>query len=349
MMREEKRVKVGIVGNGNIYRLAHRECWQSINNAQVVATCDLVKEKAHNACSELAAELFTTDIDDLLREDSIDVIDICAPTYEHANLSIKALDKGKHVICEKPISNNLEDAHNMVRAAQANGTHLYIAHTRRFDERWINIKDIIASKEVGEPITITRSEKSWLPFPADHWYWNPCLSGGVLLDIGIHVVDQLNWFFNDVPIEIFAKGKKIRPEARENNVFDFSLLIVGYKEGKNGIVDVSWAYPRAWAPFYSTLTVIGSRGKLEYSDKESNPMTIIDGGIEHPRYSPLISTTLASFQREIGHFMDCIVNGTRPAITVEDAYAALVVIDAAQRSINESRPVQINSYGKEVN
>lgn len=342
MSAEEKKVNVGIIGNGNIYKLAHRECWQSIKKARVIATCDLVEEKALAACKELNAETFSTHIDDLLKEDSVDVIDICAPTYEHAHLSMRALDSGKHVICEKPISNSLEDARNMLRAARANGKHLYIAHTRRFDERWTKIKDIISSKELGEPVSIARSEKSWLPFPADNWYWNPSLSGGVLLDIGIHVADQLNWFFDDVPREVFAKAKKIRNEARENNVFDFSLLLVTYEGGKNGVADVSWAYPQAWAPFYSSLTIIGTNGKLEYSDKDSNPMTVIDGGVEYPRYSPLISTTLTSFQNEINHFLDCIVNGMQPAITLEDACKALEVIDAAYRSINEGKPIKIN-------
>lgn len=341
MVMEEKKLNVAIVGNGNIYQLAHRECWKTIKSAKVVATCDLIEEKAKKACDELDAETFHTSIDELLQNDNIDIIDICAPTYEHANLSIKALDRGKHVICEKPISNSLEDAQSMVRAAKSNGTHLYIAHTRRFDERWIKIKDIISAGEVGELITITRSEKSWLPFPSDHWYWNPRLSGGVLLDIGIHVADQFNWLFNSEPLEVFAKAKTFRKEAQENKVFDFSLIIVTYEGGKNGIIDVSWAYPKGWAPFYSTLSIVGTKGKLEYSDKESNPMTVIDGGVIYPRYSPLISTTLPSFQREINHFVDCIMNGLKPVITVEDAYKALVIIDAAYKSIKERKPIKI--------
>ena len=339
---EKRKLNAAVVGNGNIYQLAHKKCWNKNENANVIATCDLIEEKAKKACDELNAETYYTSIDELLQNDNIDVIDICAPTYEHANLSVKALDKGKHVICEKPIANTLKDAQRMIKVAKANGSHLYIAHTRRFDERWIKIKDIISSGEVGELITITRSEKSWLPFPSDHWYWNPRLSGGVLLDIGIHVADQFNWLFNSEPLEVFAKAKTFRKEAQENNVFDFSLIIVTYEGGKNGIIDVSWAYPKGWAPFYSTLNIVGTKGKLEYSDKESNPMNVIDGGVVYPRYSPLISTTLPSFQREINHFLDCIINGLKPVITIDDAYRALIIIDAAYKSIKERKPIKIN-------
>jgi len=229
----------------------------------------------------------------------------------------------------------------MIKIAKSNGKHLYIAHTRRFDERWIQIKDVISSGEIGELVNITRSEKSRLPFPSDHWYWNPRLSGGVLLDIGIHATDHLNWLFNSEPLEVFAKAKMLRKEAKENNVFDFGLIMVEYEGGKNGIIDVSWAYPQGWAPFYSTLNIIGSKGKLEYSDKDSNPMTVIDGGIIYPRFSPLISAMLTSFQKEISHFLDCIVNGIKPVITLEDAYKALVVIDAAYKSIKEGKPIKI--------
>jgi len=90
---KEKKLNVAIVGNGNIYQLAHRECWSKTKMVNVVATCDLVGEKAQNACRELNAEVYYTNFDDLLTEDSIDIIDLCVPTYEHANLSIKALEK----------------------------------------------------------------------------------------------------------------------------------------------------------------------------------------------------------------------------------------------------------------
>ena len=135
MILDDDKLNVAIVGNGNIYQLAHRESWKTIKCAKVVATCDLVKKKAKSACNELQAETYCTNFDDLLKNDNIDIVDICAPTYEHANLSIKALNNGKHVICEKPIANTLKDAQEMIRVAKDNGKHLLIAHTRRFDER----------------------------------------------------------------------------------------------------------------------------------------------------------------------------------------------------------------------
>ena len=63
----------------------------------------ILSERAKNACRQLQDEAYYTNVDDLLIEDSIDIIDLCAPTYEHANLSIKALEKGKHVVREKPL------------------------------------------------------------------------------------------------------------------------------------------------------------------------------------------------------------------------------------------------------
>ena len=70
-------------------------------------------------------------------------------------------------------------------------------------------------------------------------------------------------------------------------------------------------------------------------------LNVIDGGVVYPRYSPLISTMLTSFQNEIDHFLDCIMNGREPVITVDDAYRALVIIDSAYRSIKEGRPIKI--------
>ncbi|MDI6810345.1 MAG: Gfo/Idh/MocA family oxidoreductase [archaeon] len=176
-------MRVAIVGNGNIYNLAHVYAWQSLKDVEIQATCDIIPERAEKACKDAAAKNYYTNMDDLLSNDDIDVIDLCVPTYEHARLSIAALKVGKHVICEKPMSRSLESAVEMLKAAEKSGKGLYIGHTRRFDQRWKMIKAGIDSGKIGMPLYIRRCERSWLPFPSNSWYWDFEKSGGVLLSI----------------------------------------------------------------------------------------------------------------------------------------------------------------------
>lgn len=334
------KLKVAIVGNGNICNLAHIPAWKSIKEAEVVATCDIIEERAKNAYKELSAQHYYISIDDLLCNDNIDLVDLCVPTHEHANIAIKALESGKHVICEKPISNNLQDAKLMISAAKKNGNKLYIAHTRRFDPRWITIKETIDSGKIGTPVYIRRCERSYLPFPIDMWHWDPIKSGGVLLDIGIHCADLVRWLLDSEPIEVFAKGKTIREEAKEMNCYDLVVAMIQFEEKSSAVIETSWAHPKTYAPFYSKLDVVGTNGKIEYSDKKTNPMMIVGDQVTYPRYSPLVSGMLEIFSIEMQHFLDCINKDIEPRISLEDAYAALKIIKAADRSIKEEKPIR---------
>jgi UDP-N-acetylglucosamine 3-dehydrogenase len=333
-------MKVAVVGNGNIYNLAHSYVWKSMKDVEIRATCDIVVERAEKACKDIAAKNYYTNMDDLLSNDDIDVVDLCVPTYEHARLSIAALKAGKHVICEKPIARNLESAMEMLKAAEKSGKGLYIGHTRRFDQRWRKIKEVIDSGKIGTPVYIRRCERTWLPFPPDYWHWDPEKSGGVLLDIGIHCANLINWFFGSKPKELFACGKMIREEAKANGVHDLVTVMIRYEDDKTAFIDASWAFPMAYAPFYSSLDIFGTDGRLEYSDKDANPMAVIRDRIDFPMYSPVLSANLDTFRDEIHEFLECIRSGKEPSATVQDACEALKVIITAEESMEKGRVIR---------
>lgn len=242
-----------------------------MKEVEIQATCDIIAKRAEKAYKDIVAKNYYTTIGDLLSNDDIDVVDICAPTHEHARLSIAALKAGKHVICEKPLARNLESATEMLKAAEKSGKGLYIGHTRRFDQRWRKTKESIDSGKIGTLLYIRRCERTWLPFPPDYWHWDPEKSGGVLLDSGIHCANLINWFFGSKPKEVFARGNMIREEAKANGVHDLVTVMIRYEDGKTAFIDVSWAFPMTYAPFYSSRDIFGTEGRIEYSDRcESN-------------------------------------------------------------------------------
>lgn len=333
-------LNVAIVGTGGIYRLAHGPAWRQISRARVVATCDIVKERAEQACRELKAEAAFTRIEDLLEYESIDVVDICTSSDTHAKLAIQALQAGKHVICEKPMAVTLREAAHMVRTASECQRHLYIGHTRRFDRRWTQIKARLDEGRIGEPVMARWSERSWGAFPRENWRWDAG-NGGVLMDLGVHVADLFAWFLDAKPAAVYAKALTIREEAQEQGCPDFGIVQVGFPGGRHGLMEVSWVHPRDYAPFYSALEIIGTRGKLTLSDRQAAPMTVIKGGIEVPRYSTLLSTFPESFVDELNHFLDCITGETSPRITLADAYNAVEVITGALESVVSGRPISL--------
>jgi len=339
----EKTFNVAVVGNGNIYNLAHKPAWQGIDRAQVVATCDIIEERAKSACKEFSAEGYYTSIDDLLKNHkSADIVDVCTPSHTHAEISVKSLESGKHVICEKPIATTLEDAQKMIAASKANKRHLYIGHTRRFDDRWVQMKEAIDRGRIGNVVSVRRSECCWVGSPADDWHWER-RNGGVILDLGIHIADFSCWFLKEEPTEVFTKAKRISENAIKGGCFDFGVTLVKFEGGKQAIMEVSWVHPKAWGPFnYSSVEVIGTRGKIKYSDKDTNPAALADDSeISFPRYSPMLSSMPYVFKHELGHFLDCIEEDQRPRITLDDAYRALRIVTAAIKSAEEGNPIRI--------
>lgn len=334
-------LSVAIVGTGGIYRLAHGPAWRQITRAKVNATCDIIPERAERARQELGTESSFSSIEELLENDGIDLVDICTPPYSHAEIAIKALRAGKHVICEKPMALTLEDAKRMIQTSRETDKHLYIGHTRRFDRRWVQVKEQISSGRIGEPVSIRWNERGWAGFPKDNWHWDP-QNGGALMDLGVHVTDLFTWLLDALPTEVYAKAVSVRKEAQEQGAFDFGLVQMEFQGGKQGLIEVSWAHPKEYAPFYSSLEVIGTRGKLSLSDRRAAPMTVIKKGIEVPRYSPLLSTFPESFVDELNHFFDCITGKTSPRITLGDASRAVEVVNKALESASAGQPMAVS-------
>ncbi|MFQ5849354.1 MAG: Gfo/Idh/MocA family protein [Candidatus Binatia bacterium] len=339
--------KVAIVGNGGIYRLAHGPAWRRIPRAKVVATCDIVEERAEQARQELRAEACFTRIEDLLKNDRIDLVDICTPSDTHAELSIQALRAGKHVICEKPMALRPQDASRMMQTAAEVKRHLYIGHTRRFDWRWLHMREQIGAGRIGEAVAVRRTERCWGAFPRGDWHWDAARSGGVMMDLGVHVADLFAWFLDAEPSDVYAKALAVREEAKEHGCFDFGIIQVGFPGGKRGTMEVSWAHPKEYAPFYSTTEVIGTRGKLTLSDKDAAPMTVVKGEIGIPRYSPLLSSFPETFVDELNHFLDCIDRKAAPRITLSQAYTAVKTVTAAFESALSGCPIPLPGGSRE--
>lgn len=335
-----KDLTVAIVGTGGIYHLAHGPAWRQIPQAHVIATCDIIQERAEQARTELGSEKCFTSMDEMLAQDGIDLIDICTPHPTHAELAIKALRAGKHVICEKPMALDLNDAARMISVARQEKRHLYIGHTRRFDRRWVAVKEHLSAGRIGKPVSIRWSERSWAGFAHDSWRWEPN-NGGVLMDLGVHMADLFAWFLEAECTEVYAKTLSVRPEARERGAPDFALVQMTFADKQQGLMELSWAHPAPYGPFYSSLEIVGTAGKLTLSDRDAAPMMVIKGGVEVPRYSPLLSTFPESFVGELTHFVDGVSGTVPPRITLEDAYRAVEVMVKALESAATGKPTTL--------
>jgi predicted dehydrogenase len=286
-----------------------------------------------------------TDFDDLLSKEEFDAVDICTPPWTHAGLAIKAARAGKHVMCEKPIAPSLDDADAMITAARDNGVKLMVGQTRRFDHRDRTVKDQIDTGKIGTPVYVRRAERQFLPFPADTWYWDTSVGGGVILDVGVHTSDLMRWMFDDDPVEIRAVAKAVGQAAKDADSFDYAQITYKFAGGGIGFAETSWAHPGEFGGGqYAALDVLGTAGKIEYNDRDSNPMLSydLDAGLALPRYFSLMASTEYAFADEIAAFVHSVVTGDDPVLDPLDARAAVAMALAAHQSALTGKAVKFD-------
>ncbi len=342
---DSSSIWVGLVGCGNIGDRGHAAAYAAIPGVRVVAVADVDPSRAEATARRSGAEVLT--FDQMIHSAQIDIIDIALPTFEHAAHAIAALEAGKHVVCEKPMAATVHEADAMVAAAEDAGRKLMTGHVRRFDARFLDIKEVLAAGEIGVPRYIRRAERQWLPFGTDSWHWHPERGGGVALDLGAHVADLVRWLFAQDPDSVYARSRAVRSEAKETNSPDYVVASFRFPDGSIGDVEVSWAHPPAFSTLYGWLDVVGTSGKVQLNDHDGSPMLRVghSDGPTLPSFFDFASTQREAFRAELEHFVDCVVGDRPPAISTIDARAAVAMAVAMRESARRVAVVDTEEFG----
>jgi UDP-N-acetylglucosamine 3-dehydrogenase len=331
-------LNVGIVGTGNIFERGYAPAFEQTSELRIAALYDPIATRLDAAADRFRDATRAGSLDELLALDGIDAVFVLTPTHTHADLAIAALETGHHVLCEKPMARTPVDARRMAAAAVETGRRLMIGHTRRFDDRWLALRDQLASGRIGDPVYMFRSEQAFNGAPGDAWSWQDAQSGGVLWDVGVHVAEMFHWFLGTVPENAYTREIHSRDESRAGGAPDVAVVTFDFGRARHAMMSVSWMHPAGWGPGYATTEIVGTGGRLEYHDLDGHPATIIGATTEVPRYSPLLSAQANTFRAEIEHFARAIERGDPFAITVDDAIVAVDMVDAAERSAASGRP-----------
>jgi len=335
-----KKLGVALIGCGGIGRI-HAQSIRDSRYTIPKVSCDIVREKARQIQVEYGFETYTTDYEEVAKRDDVDVVIVAIPPRYHAEVSIKLLESGKHVLCEKPIATNLKDAWEMITKAQKSGVKLCIDYQNRYLPSYSKLKEIISSGILGEIIQIrARVAYSILHTikPTDsmlRWLFNPGISGGgVLMDIGTHWTDLVRWLVNKDYVGIYALIGHFNPNI-PNTIEDTATILARMTDDIQAIIDVSWA-------------TIGSKWPIEvYGDKGTaiadfpGRLEIYDakkGEWEKIKVKP----SLEPHFKLLNLFLRSIINDEEPPVTDIDAYKSLEAIIAAYESAKTRREVLLS-------
>lgn len=300
-MKVKKMLKVAMLGMGNISG-AHRAAWKGIPEAKVIAVCDIRPEKADAAAEDMSAKAYYN-FGDMLAAEQFDILDICLPTYLHADYTVKALNAGVHVLCEKPVSLKKEDVDRVYDAAKKNGKCVMIAQVVRFWHEYLVLKDAYDTGKYGRLLSgrMTRlgstPKASW-----DGWMRDPERSGMVPFDLHIHDLDFM--------IYTFGKPEKMTRFRAGTPTQDYFEAIYQYPDffisAEAAWFDCTYRFQCAFRFQFEKavlefkdgkLTIFNQNGEIEGADGKK--------GEEGDGYVP---KTNAYFE-EIRYFVDCVLAG----------------------------------------
>ncbi len=291
-------LKVALIGVGGISG-AHIPAWDEMENAELVALCDIRPERME----QYETKRHYTDFDEMLDNEEIDILDICLPTYLHADYAVKAMERGINVICEKPISMKEEDIDRVYNTAKENNVKFMVAHVLRFWPEYELLKEIYDSKKYGELLSATMTRLGCYPkWSWDGWLMDEKRSGLVPFDLHIHDLDFMVYAFGKP--EVIYKYRSKRP--------DQDFLAINYNFGSFAInTEASWyatSYPFT-AEFrfqFEDALVANENGKMIIYLRDDEKIDLSEDAVGDTGDINLPKSN--AYANEIKYFFDCVVN-----------------------------------------
>lgn len=344
-------LKIGVIGCGKITQVRHAPEYAENSECTLMAWYDAIPERAQ-AMARLYGGKVCESIDELLAL-QLDAVSICVANRDHASVTIRALEAGCHVLCEKPMAVTMEECESMLAAAKKAGKQLMIGHNQRFNKSHMEARRMLQSGELGKPIGFRTSfahpgPECWTD-QKNSWFIHKNKSAfGVLADLGIHKTDVIHYLLDEPIVAVTAMlgtVDKRYPDGGLIDVEDNALCIYRTQSGAMGQMHVSWTNYGAEdnaTRIYTTRGVLRLYDDPEYSLIFERP----DGEALKLRIDEMTTNKKQTEgQREntgvIDVFVNSILTGEPSLADAAECIKAMRVIFAAVRSAEKGRTITI--------
>ena len=347
--------RVGIIGNGGICKGVHIEEYIKDERLEVAAVCDIIEERAQFLKDNYFPNATVyTDYKELLKDESIDSVDICTPNYLHSVIAVAAFEAGKHVFCEKPDAINVEEVLKMQAAAEKAGKTLMVMRNNRYVDASVFAKKYIDGGKMGE---IYAGRCGWqrrrgIPGKGG-WFTTKAQSGGgPLIDLGVHMIDLAIWLMgNPTPVSVsgntYSKfsdndtSDSVNSDFGDKNAagtFDVEDLAMGMIRFDNGAVlqiEFSWASNVKRERRFVELR--GTKSGLKWENGQVEFYTEDDGELLDIS-APNTDEHHGHFNN-LKHFYDVVIDGAEPKFVPQQGVDMVKILCAVYESAKTGKEV----------
>lgn len=318
------KLKFALIGTGGIAQ-TYAQAFQSSDCCQLVAVADVREDSAKAFAEPFGAKAFA-DYKTLAENSEIDAVIISTPPNTHPEIAMFFMNRGVHVLCEKPLCLSVAEAKQMIETAEKTGVVFTMATKFRYCEDVVKAKSILASGMLGEVVQFENAFTAKVDM-SKRWNSDFAISGGgVLMDNGTHSVDIIRYFLGPITDVLALETSGTQGLSVDENV----KLLAKTENNVAASVDLTWGINKELPNF---ISVYGTNGTLHIGWRESKYKlnSSPDWNVFGTGYDKV-----QAFRSKIENFRNAILNGEELLTKPEDALASVEVIEAAYKSLNQN-------------
>ncbi|WP_077358674.1 Gfo/Idh/MocA family protein [Virgibacillus halodenitrificans] len=349
-------LKVGVIGVGSISQF-HIEPYLSNEKVELVALCDINENRLMEKGKKYGVEKLYKDFNELVKDKEIDAVSICTWNNSHAEIAISAMEAGKHVLVEKPLSMSVEEALAVQETQKKTGKILQVGFVRRHGDNAKLLKKFIDNGELGEIYYAKASCLRRLGNPGG-WFSDITKSGGgPLIDLGVHMID-ICWYFMGKPRPVSVSGNSYKKLGNRshienlsfyqaadydpslNDVEDLTNAIIRFENGASLMVDVSFTLQAKEDELFVKL--FGDKGGAEIepelalvTEKHNTILNIT------PQIDNVAFDFSKAFENEVNHFVECCLDGKDSIAPVSDGVQVMKILNAVYESAKTGKEIHL--------
>ena len=285
-------------------------------------------------------------IDAVLADPDVDLVVVATPNSTHAELAIRALEAGKHVVTEKAMCLNLEECDRMISASRKSGKLLTVFQNRRWDGDFLTVSQPVREERLGRVRWI---EMAWQGFgPPTGWRSRSDMGGGRFYDLGAHLVDQLLLLFPQPVRSVYCR---MASDFEGSDVESQAMIVVGFDGGATGICDLS-SMAAIRKPRWNVLGTRATFVKYGFDpQEEAMKAGDIDSAVESEadhgrlhdgREETVVPTRAGRWRTFYDNIVNVLVRGAEPAVSLAEARRVVGVLDAARQAARSNRVIELD-------
>ena len=344
-------INIGIIGCGKIAQVRHIPEYAENPDAKLAAFFSPNRARAQEQADKYGGKVYDT-AEALLADPDIDAVSICAANYAHAELSIQALNAGKHVLCEKPMATTLADCEAMVECAKKNGKFLMIGHNQRLAKAHMEAKRLIDEGLIGDIITFRTSfghggPETWSISPGKNvWFFDKKKAAmGVMADLGVHKTDLIQYLTGQRVVRTTARLVTLDKRGEDGELIgvdDNAVCIYEMSGGAFGTMTASWTY---YGAEDNSTVLYGTKGIMRIYDDPAHSIVVklADGQEQVYDVEQIQTNDNQTKSGVIDLWVDCLKNNRAPEISGESALCAMRAVFASIASSQTGKAVEIEA------